>query len=134
MQQAYCLCRECVFWDRKGKREGLCRRHAPAAGRRPDEAAHWPETYAEHGCAEGFAAPAPGLVACTDCGYWDRPDEGLIPQRRHGETVGWWAGAGHCFRYAPHPSPEPGARAYRPATSADDACGDGKARGKPSAS
>ncbi|HLH10902.1 MAG TPA: hypothetical protein VKV77_03360 [Methylovirgula sp.] len=121
----YCKCAVCVFWERKGTQEGLCRRHAPLPSHAVDEVAHWPETYADSGCAEG--APAgPGPVICQDCALWKSQTGGIIPQRKHGETIEYWRHAGHCFRFAPLPSPELGARGYRRVTRASDSCGDGK--------
>lgn len=127
MQEAnsYCRCSDCRFWERASGRSGLCRRHAPSPHQRKDEVVHWSETGGEDGCGEGMRGSGP-LVRCVDCLYWSQPGGGLNPQRRRDEPADWWQQAGHCFRYAPHPSPEPGARGFWRVTSGKDGCGDGK--------
>jgi hypothetical protein len=66
-------------------------------------------------------------VKCAACVYWKQPAGGLDPQRRRDQPAGWWRDAGHCLRFAPRPTTEPGAHGFWSVTSAGDACGDGKA-------
>lgn len=127
MQGGYCKCGDCIFWDRCGDNDGLCRRHAPCASQRADDVAHWPETHADDGCGEG-ARGSGRPVSCAACGYWSQPSGGLSPQRRRDQPADWWRHAGHCRRYAPQPTPEPGARGFWQVTSGRDGCGDAKAR------
>jgi hypothetical protein len=128
MQEGYCTCGDCIFWDHADNEEGLCRRHAPSVGQRVDDVAHWPETRAENGCGEGARDADRRPVTCSACVYWSRPGGGLDPQRRRDEPADWWRQAGHCLRYSPQPSPEPGARGFWRVTAERDSCGDGKRR------
>lgn len=91
-----------------------------------DEVAHWPETRAADGCAEGTRGPG-RPIPCTLCMYWSRPDGGLDPERRRDQPATWWRHAGHCRRLAPLPTEEPGARGFWRVTAAQDSCGDGQA-------
>lgn len=127
---SHCKCGACVFWEHTDTHEGVCRRHAPATNENTDVVAHWPQTHAENGCGEGISADDPTFqpVKCAACIYWDQFTGGLIPANRRDQTADWWRRAGHCARYAPRPSRDPGVRAFWCATSANDSCADGKPR------
>jgi len=48
-----------------------------------------------------------------------------MPYGRRDQLSEWWAHAGHCTRFAPRPSSEPGNRGFWRVTHATDGCSDG---------
>jgi hypothetical protein len=122
-------CNQCACWADLKVRDGNCRRHAPGVGETVDEVAHWPLTHSNDQCGDGIIAQAGRRgVICAACTYWRRPPEGLFPYGRRDQLSEWWKHAGHCTRFAPWPSPNPGARAYWRATHETDGCFDGEAK------
>lgn len=121
-------CGHCAFWQQVDGVNGCCRRHAPSASENSDEVAHWPLTRADESCGEGIVAKASEflVIRCDTCIYWRHVAEGMEPMLRWDRPSEWWRHAGHCIRFAPVPSREPGPRAYWRATNAVDGCFDGK--------
>ena len=122
-------CGECAFWSRIGVRDGICRRSAPRPTEGADQIAHWPLTMDRERCAEGILRDPDhsALIQCGKCQFWHtNPGGGLDPQDRRDARRHWWDSAGHCVRYAPQPSSDPGCRGFWRATSLKDMCGEGK--------
>ena len=126
-------CASCRFWAPFNATVGVCRRTAPRPAEATDTVAHWPETFAEEGCAEGLAKdPDSELQACASCAYW-MPSiayGGLEPVDYNDQPRVWWRHAGRCVRHAPGPLTAPGLRLVWPATHEGDSCGEG-AHGAP---
>lgn len=122
-------CGACAFWGKLRDNEGVCRRRAPEATKRPEAAAHWPLTRRIDGCGDGVAGAPLSLGAdCANCLHWRRPEQGLRPVNRGDMPMSWWIRAGHCTRHAPRPDSEPGPRGFWPATLNSDFCAEGRPR------
>lgn len=121
-------CRHCALWEHFENADGFCRRHAPSAAETMDEVAHWPLTHAEDACGEGVPAASSETrpVPCRRCVYWHHNAAGIEPVQRRDQLADWWRAAGRCLRFAPWPSSDPGARAFRRVSHADDSCFDGR--------
>jgi hypothetical protein len=123
------FCAACAYWSRWRETEGVCRRHAPEPSPRSGAVSHWPQTHDWQGCGEGDSAIEGHPVRrCDGCLYWRRPKDGLDPVDRADMRKGWWATAGLCTRYAPHPVADPGPRAFWRATQENDFCGEWRRR------
>jgi hypothetical protein len=123
-------CEDCAFWCKLGEADGVCRFLAPHPAASPNEVAHWPRTRNVDYCGEWVrnGLSTPPAVLCGRCVYWRHPFSGLHPTGWLDQSSEWWSGAGHCLRFPPSPSSEPGARAFWPATNERDGCFQGKAR------
>ncbi|MBV8473111.1 MAG: hypothetical protein JO234_06800 [Hyphomicrobiales bacterium] len=132
--KAFVACSDCAYWQRWRDQDGTCHRRAPVASAHGEEVAHWPQTRASQGCGDGARKTADRVGAiCGECVFWRRPAHGFSPIDRRDMPATWWTHAGHCGRHAPMPASEPGLRAFWPATSSDDGCGEGATRPAPSA-
>ena len=123
------LCGGCQFWDHRGTREGLCRRHAPPACDRQLQVARWAETRAADSCGEGQPSagePAGEGQMCKGCRYWHRPGAGIDPGIRGDHLAAWWRQAGFCRRNAPRPGVDLGERGFWHITHESDHCFDGR--------
>jgi hypothetical protein len=127
-------CNQCACWANLNQRDGTCRRHAPNTSDTMDEVAHWPLTHKGNQCGEGIVAASapPPSVTCRSCVFWHAPpDGGLDPYGRRDQLSEWWKHAGHCTRFSPRPSSNPGDRAFWRVTHVTDGCFDGEARQSP---
>lgn len=121
-------CSQCLYWRLLLPKEGLCQRNAPEADD-AEQIAHWPETHSDQWCgAFQTAGSARLLTHCGDCRFWRRPSNGFEPDDKYDKPASWWAKAGHCVRYAPRPSSNPGPRSFWLATHATDKCEEGMPR------
>jgi hypothetical protein len=124
-------CQHCTFWEHiSSSSEGRCRRHAPAFAEVINDVAHWPLTHAEDSCGEGVGTELAHaeFIKCSTCVYWRHRIGGVDPVQRRDQLEAWWREAGHCVRFAPQPSSEPGARAFWRVSHANDFCFDGSVK------
>ncbi len=121
-------CGACEFWVSGNAHNGLCQHLAPRPTESPNAIAYWPETLEGDTCGEGRPrSELSPIVPCGSCVFWQSSSAvtGVYPVDRLGAPTGWWREAGHCVRYAPGPSSDPGQRGFWRVTHQTDGCAQG---------